>query len=1095
MALKWQGTLQLPPLPERKVTVGGNVVYQAPFAGATCQAAVHDADVPGHDLVLTDLRAPFDRLYLRRKSARRRAPEAGVLRSDEPTDASAWPDAVDHLSWDKGALDDWASTPEAVVRSWQGQFAFRAQQSDPPARGLRSPQLGALHAIAGHFAVGKEFEPATVVLPTGAGKTETMLAVQVYRQVTRSLVLVPSEVLRVQIGRKFLSLGVLQQAEVVPWEVACPRVALLRKGIATAEEARALAAESNVIVALPNSLAACTPEAADALSEACTDLIVDEAHHVSAKSWDTVRQRFSSKRVLQFTATPFRQDGKRVGGKIIFNYKLGDAQDDGLYSPINLRTVEEYGDQTARDRAIADAAIAALRDDLAQGRDHRLLARAHTRQRAEALGVLYRQLAPELNPVVVYSGPGRRQANAEALAALRAGGPAGTRVIVCVDMLGEGFDYANLKVAALHDVHKSLAITLQFIGRFTRTDAGQPLGEATAVANIADQELETKLARLYAEGADWDRIIRRLSEERIATEVRLQQVVQGLREEGDLAARLSLWNLRPAFSTQFYRTQCATWAPTEYKAALPPRAKSWYAFNEDEGVLVAVVCRDAEVNWGNYQDVQDTVYDLLVMRWDQAQGVLCVYASDYTALRAEQVAVAVTDDRTTLVTGDPIFRILNNVELPLAKSLGSSRAGAISFTSYFGPNVTDGLADIEKAEAELNNIACLGYEEGERVIWGGTKRRGKIWQVRHGPVSEWMAWTARAWSKVAHGGAEEANIVRGFLRPTKMAGAYASPPIAVQWGEQAQVQSFERQTLLFDNLEVPLALVGLDIAEFSDDGAIVIRFSTDGAASEYRQTISPELQNGYVHAWVSGPRLQFKRGRAAAVDLEDLLVRDPLVVRYADGSYSYNCYHIATQINAGVFDRDRLEGWDWTGIPLNRESMHRERHRDTIQYRVYERLQAEFDVVINDDGHGEAADLVCFKDVDEGSVKLCLVHCKGAHRGVVSQDIRNFYTVCGQAQKNITARHKGIGQLYLDLKRRHETWAREGASRFLKGDVGLLSALKEKSRRAQLLFEIVLVQPGASVQTITDDCLRLLATTELFLRKTTEAQFRVILSP
>lgn len=666
---------------------------------------------------------------------------------------------------------------------------------------------------------------------------------------------------------------------------------------------------------------------------------------------------------------------------------------------------------------------------------------------------------------------------------------------MCVDMLGEGFDYANLKVAALHDVHKSLAITLQFIGRFTRTDDGQPLGDATAIANIADQELETKLARLYAEGADWDRIIRRLSEERIATEVRLQEVVQGLREEGDLAARLSLWNLRPAFSAQFYRTECATWAPMEYKSALPPKAKSWYAFNENESILVVVVCRDAEVNWGNYQDIQDTVYDLLIVRWDQAQGVLCVYASDYTALRAEQVALAVTDERTKLVSGDPIFRILNNVELPLAKSLGSSRAGAISFTSYFGPNVTDGLADIEKAQAELNNIACLGYEEGERVIWGGAKRRGKIWQVRHGPVSEWMAWTARAWSKVAHGDAEEANIVRGFLRPTTMGGPYALPPISVQWGEQAQVQSFERQSLLFGDQEVPLALVGLNIAEVLEDGSIVIRFTAEEVTSEYRQTISRDLPKGYVHAWISGPRLQFKRGRAAAVVLEDMLVRDPLVMRYADGTYSYNCYHIATQINAGVFDRNRLEGWDWNGIPLNRESMHRTRQRDTIQYRVFERLQAEFDVVINDDGHGEAADLVCFKDVDEGSVKLCLVHCKGAYGGVVSQDIRNFYTVCGQAQKNITARHKGIGQLYLDLKRRHEAWAQEGASRFLKGDVRQLSALKEKLRRAQLLFEVVLVQPGASVQTITDDCLRLLATTELFLRKTTEAQFRVILSP
>ncbi|WP_346763412.1 hypothetical protein [Escherichia sp. E4694] len=37
-------------------------------------------------------------------------------------------------------------------------------------------------------------------------------------------------------------------------------------------------------------------------------------------------------------------------------------------------------------------------------------------------------------------------------------------------MLGEGYDLPNLKIAALHDHHKSLAVTLQFIGRFTRVN-------------------------------------------------------------------------------------------------------------------------------------------------------------------------------------------------------------------------------------------------------------------------------------------------------------------------------------------------------------------------------------------------------------------------------------------------------------------------------------------------------------------------------------------------------------------------------------------------------------------------------------------------
>jgi hypothetical protein len=71
---------------------------------------------------------------------------------------------------------------------------------------------------------------------------------------------------------------------------------------------------------------------------------------------------------------------------------------------------------------------------------------------------------------------------------------------------------------------------------------------------------------------------------------------------------------------------------------------------------------------------------------------------------------------------------------------------------------------------------------------------------------------------------------------------------------------------------------------------------------------------------------------------------------------------------------------------------------------------------------------------------------------------------------------------------------REGKTRFLKGDMKRLSYFKEKARRSKLEFEVVLVQPGASIATITDDSLRLLATTELYLLKTTQGRMRVILS-
>ena len=1095
MFAMWRGDITLPAMPERRHRVAENTIVQQPFLSARQTVEIFDNQISGYYLVRTKMSEPFCEMLFRKKGARRIETNLAVLIAPNIENLDDISDTTTFL-WDRlGDLEDYASTPEKVLDAWHNKFSFKLEDESRDLPGLRTPQIGALHAISAHFSVGEEFEPATVVLPTGTGKTETMLAMQVYRQLPKTLVIVPTDALRTQITRKFVSLGVLPDAGVVPIEIARPFVTRLSKGIRTLEEAREIVERSNVIVTLPNTLRVSNDEAVEYLVENCSDLVVDEAHHVSAPQWVDIRDRFNSKRITQFTATPFRRDNKRVDGKIIFNFKLGDAQVAGYYRPINLKTVEEFGDEEERDRKIAVEAIASLRRDRDElGLDHLLMARTKTTERADKVVALYRELAPEFTPQVVYSGSGRTKENRAALKRLLDRGEEGARIIVCVDMLGEGFDLPNLKVAALHDTHKSLAITLQFIGRFTRKGTEGKIGEATVVANIADPETEQKLANLYAEGADWDVIIQRLSEERIEDELRLQDVVQGLKENGNLHSQLSLWNLRPALSTQIYKTTCEAWSPLKYENILPKDAERWYSISEEDNILVAVIYRSGTVRWGNYQNLFDTYYDLILAFWDKEEGALFMYSSDYKGLRIEKMAQEITDKNTELLSGPAIFNILNNVELPLVKNLGSSRVGAISFTSYFGPNVTDGLASIEKAESALNNIACLGYEDGERVLWGGTQRRGKVWQQTSGTISEWMNWCSRTWLKVSKEDEIDANITRDFLRPEKLSQSHTSMPIAVQWGEQAQIQFNDKQFVQFGETEVPLYLVDLEVSSVSNNGAITIQITSDNYSSEYQFQISETFAGGYRYTKVSGPDVFFRKTNGNPVSLEEHLLSDPFIIRYADGTHSYNCYHIPVRLDAGMFPKDRLEVWDWDGIPLNQESMYKAGNTDTIQYRTFEQIQNEYDLIFNDDGCGESADLVAIKDVDNETIRLCLVHCKGAHGGNVSNDIRNFYTVCGQAQKSITVKHGGMHTLYYELKRRHETWVREGASRFLKGDMKLLSFFKEKARKSKLEFEVLIVQPGASAAIASDDILKLLATTELFLVKTTQAKFRVIVS-
>lgn len=71
------------------------------------------------------------------------------------------------------------------------------------------------------------------------------------------------------------------------------------------------------------------------------------------------------------------------------------------------------------------------------------------------------------------------------------------------------------------------------------------------------------------------------------------------------------------------------------------------------------------------------------------------------------------------------------------------------------------------------------------------------------------------------------------------------------------------------------------------------------------------------------------------------------------------------------------------------------------------------------------------------------------------------------------------------------TLAREGHSRFLKGDMKRLSYFKEKARRSKLQFEVIIVQLGGSKAALSTNILKLLGTTELFLKTTTQGDFRV----
>ena len=484
---------------------------------------------------------------------------------------------------------------------------------------------------------------------------------------------------------------------------------------------------------------------------------------------------------------------------------------------------------------------------------------------------------------------------------------------------------------------------------------------------------------------------------------------------------------------------------------------------------------------------------MLIAQWDQDRSALFVHSNDYKAFRVENMVEGICEGNCELVSGEKVFNIFNGIEYPLARNLGASQIGAISFTQYFGPNVTDGLSLIEKSQSSLSNIAALGYESGNRVIWGCSQRKGKVWSPQKGgSITDWCEWVKRAWDKIFNTEPDPNNLTRNFLRPIPLVVPYAEHPISAQWGEYLLTAFEDKVEFHFGNISAHLYLVEVKTNGKFDDGNVRLVFSTDDVSSEYKlRILGNATTKGYVYELTSGPEVFVKRGESDPLTLPEYMEIDPVIIQYADGSFSYNAHIVHVSQTIGLYERADIIAFNWQGTNILKESMGYDRDQESIQWRWFSEIQEDYDVIINDDGKGESADLVALKILDD-CIVLTLIHCKYSGSDESGARLKDLYEVCGQAQRCIRWKHLNLGHLYHHIKKREDLWRSRGYSRFLKGSIKDLAALKERSRTSPLKFNVVIVQPGLKVSHINDEGLKLLGSTALYLKKTTLADLVVI---
>ncbi|WP_141047286.1 DEAD/DEAH box helicase [Aliarcobacter cryaerophilus] len=442
---------------------------------------------------------------------------------------------------------------------------------------LRNAQLGAVYSLMAHWSLSKEV--ATIVLPTGTGKTETMLVATLADKAKRTLVIVPSIELKNQIADKYSTWGILKKLGVIPKETLNPSVLILNKTLENDENIKDIKS-ADIVISTPAFFARATPEIQLKIKNVFSHLFFDEAHHIKANEWSYIKQLFKDTKIVQFTATPYRNDKKPIEGQIVYNYPLTKALEDKCFSKISLVTVNERH-PGKKDKAIADAAMQRLLEDRKKGfTRHRMMVRTDERYHAEILLKKYEEWFPNERIKLIHSGTKDKK---NVIENIKKGE---YDIIIAVDMLKEGFDYPDFKIAAVHGMHKSLAVLLQFIGRFTRTQ--KDLGDASFIVNYADENISLELENLFQDGSGWEKIISEIADAKKQQAESLLTFLQGCEpysgfDSPDIELNPKL--VYPALSCVCFKSEKINWNKFKEAFNLNIHSLSQPYFNINENVL------------------------------------------------------------------------------------------------------------------------------------------------------------------------------------------------------------------------------------------------------------------------------------------------------------------------------------------------------------------------------------------------------------------------------------------------------------------------------------------------------------------------------
>jgi len=900
--------------------------------------------------------------------------------------------------------------------------------------GLRNAQLGAIHAIGSFLSLHKK-QAGIIVMPTGSGKSSIIMMTPYLALSKKVLIVTPSKMVRGQIFDDFNKLRTLIRINVFDLLMRPPEIFEMKKQYS--EDMFDKILSSDVVVATQQCALSISK---NEIKTAFDLVIIDEAHHSPAPTWQYILINMNHAKQFLFTATPFRLDKKEIKGDIIYNYPLSMAYHDRIFGDIQYIPIKESPD---KDVLIAIETEKIFFNDKQAGYNHVLMVRTSNIEKAKGLKILYAQ-ETKLRLERIDSSMSYKTVE-NIIAMLKEGTLDG---IICVDMLGEGFDFPNLKIAAIHSPHKSLSSTLQFIGRFARTNSDD-IGIAKFVA-MNDEELVIENNKLFTSDAIWQKMILGMSDYHTHNEEEIKANLSNYqRDDGEPIGDdlVSLYSLRPNCHAKIFRV-----TGFDINATFPDACcvgNNVYRNNSDN-TIIAIGNVAKKPKWATSDHLLDITNFLYIIHFQQETSLLFIYSQVKTEIDYQEIVKSFSSGFEKIIRTE-MHRVLagmSNFELFNTGMQNRSPDRGESYRILSGSNVASSIDPTSGRMYSPGHVFCKALSSEGNQMTIGYSSGSKIWSSNYSLIIDYIKWCNSCGHKIA----DESLVVKTNTK-------YDSMPMPVRLSEYPNNiiyclfsdKTFSSPPSVVDkNNEQTQFLLTDSTIVITDQKkeALSLKISIDDMVD----LIECDIQGNYN---CKNPSVLIKNGRNT-MPLSDYLNSYPILFKVSNGNLIIENELFVGEQDIPIFNFDLINPIKWGNYKtdVNCEFGKATHGKKSIHETTLELLiNNGYDLILYDHGTGEIADFITIKDTAK-YIDVSLYHIKSMGGATYNSNIGDIYEVCQQGIKSLVWLKSNL--YFLEkIKKRQKV----NHCKVMEGHHDLETILKSDK---ELSAKIIIVQPSIS---------------------------------